>query len=655
MHKLKKAYYDWMVRRNHPVTSEWKETYSNSFEKCIIKFENKNSISLNSDLVDDVNLNDFYSFLKKKSSYGGIESGRSFIRQILNLGKIENLYQYLIENRKHELYGWFYQYKETFLVVSSVIENLKTTKDLRNKETYKGTIFEKEADPFKSFLSLLIFERSNGIASSKASNLSKVNFFETKDLFIQDDEFVNAVKDCLIEPSNQSYKQLVSCWYKQKEKQDSVVFNEALCNRVLSAANLDISSTVTGHMFAKVADYFEINCIEPFEANENNWYTRNIDIVSKIQWTLLDKELEGLDKIESKIWLNIFIWEAYEFICKPFDLKRQIIKYGAPGTGKTYSAKKEATLQFDIWKQQCNPGYKGCIDDHLDIIQFHPSFSYEDFLEGLRPVPDKETGVIELKLQNGVFKIFCKKASKWEVILHEKFNGDIDFHSFTVEDFLESVPGLFLKTHKDWEYIDNIRDTSTLLVDVLPPYFFIIDEINRAELSRVLGELMYSLENRGVSGAISTQYAQLNDSNTELLPGGKFFIPQNVFIIGTMNTIDRSVESFDFALRRRFYWQKVMPQSSIVKYEYTKGRDGTQWKSLITGWENLNEKIKVHPLLGEDYQIGHSYLLNLPFPKDTEAKIVKDKVWERTIEPLLEEYLRGTGEGIKPFKDVYFA
>ena len=331
----------------------------------------------------------------------------------------------------------------------------------------------------------------------------------------------------------------------------------------------------------------------------------------------------------------------------PFSLKKQIIKYGAPGTGKTYQARVQTSLLFDIWKEEFAPTEEFNYDDHIEFVQFHPSFSYEDFMEGLRPEPS-ENGA-KLILQNGIFKDFCRKAGKWELDVYSFLPKTVkkDWIDLTIEDLLPYRKELLEKHKKDWEYIFNNSDTSKKVSDAVPPFFFVIDEINRAELSRVLGELMFCLEYRGVKGRVKTQYAKLNDEKTGMIKigdGYQFFIPNNVYLIGTMNTIDRSVESFDFALRRRFRWEEVMPDTGLLKYHLNSYHK--EWVPLADNLEELNKCIKNEPLLGPDYQIGHCYLMNLKYSKELTATDVRLNIWEDSIKPLLQEYLRGTGKEI---------
>ena len=164
-----------------------------------------------------------------------------------------------------------------------------------------------------------------------------------------------------------------------------------------------------------------------------------------------------------------------------------LILRGAPGTGKTH-------LAIDI-ANELTDGNK----DQIGFVQFHPSYDYTDFVEGLRPVSNGD-GTIEFKLVDGIFKKFCQKARD------VKKTGGKD------------------------------------------KFVFIIDEINRGEISKIFGELFFSIDKgyRGEKGSVSTQYANLHETDE------KFYIPDNVYIIGTMNDIDRSVDTFDFAMRRRF-------------------------------------------------------------------------------------------------------
>lgn len=217
--------------------------------------------------------------------------------------------------------------------------------------------------------------------------------------------------------------------------------------------------------------------------------------------------------------------------------------------------------------------------ENIDFVQFHPSMDYTDFVEGLRPIKD-DKGQIGFERRDGIFKAFCKKA------------------------------------------LENQEN-----------FVFIIDEINRGDISKIFGELFFAIDPsyRGEKGKITTQYQNLVESD-DLYASG-FYIPENVYIIGTMNDIDRGVESMDFAIRRRFTWIEVNPDdtqsmldSGIPKYAAdAKERMGA-----------LNKVIFTNPSLGKAYQIGAAYFLRL-----NELNGNFDALWAYHLEPLLREYLRG--------------
>ena len=286
-------------------------------------------------------------------------------------------------------------------------------------------------------------------------------------------------------------------------------------------------------------------------------------------------------------------------------------------------------------------------------------------MEGIRPTADGK-----LSLFNGTFKEFCKKEGCKEIALY-KDNEFLKNPNFKTKeyDFSQIKVSELSDIQKNILNVPKGLATGITIEGIIEPALFIIDEINRAELSRVFGELMYSLEYRGYNGKIKTQYAYLNkDENANSVyfwENGEdwFFIPQNIFIIGTMNNIDRSVDSFDFALRRRFKWEEVQPNYDVISTVLLDEEwDVNIVDNLKKSLKKLNDEIEKVELLGKDYLIGHSYVLELK-KLDTDAfgtaEETKQFLWDEFIKPLMEEYLRGLGDAkkakeiLKSFKESF--
>ncbi len=530
--------------------------------------------------------------------------------------RLKNLYKYLIENRKHEVNGWHKAYRDFYSQVAQIRERITSGEGLSQND--------------EAFLKQLIYEKSNGIASRGQSVLSNDNFQS----FIKNKNFISALEKFILIPNSENFTIFSDAWSNQGKSN-----NPVLVNRVAAACTLEVSTTVDSGKFNQVFSWLIREGIIPVYPTEENqsWFAKNIFLLKSIK-SEFDNELrEGKT---DEFYLSQFVWVLYENLSNPFSLKKQIIKYGAPGTGKTYQARLQTSLMFDIWKEEFASNSRLTHASQIELVQFHPSFSYEDFMEGLRPVLGSD-GKSQLRLQNGVFKEFCRSAGKWEIDVYGLGLAQ-KWESLTIKELLpfrEKLSGEY------WRDIFEISDKSKLVSEAVPPFFFIIDEVNRAELSRVFGELMYCLEYRGTRGCVKTQYANLNNEHTGMLKDAKgylFFIPTNIYLIGTMNTIDRSVESFDFALRRRFRWEEVVPDMALLKYHLNQFCKA--WLPLVDNLERLNELIAKEPLLGNDYQIGHAYLMDLKYATSLTVSEVRERVWDDCIRPLLQEYLRGTGK-----------
>ena len=381
---------------------------------------------------------------------------------------------------------------------------------------------------------------------------------------------------------------------------------------------------------------------------------------------------------------------------------KNIILNGAPGTGKTYLAKQIAAqmiLEKEYNEETASDIEKKKMDEQCVLVQFHPSYDYTDFVEGLIPI--NKNGNVGFERCDGVFKSFCQKAighssskvtQKDAYMMLEWCKNNFPNHpimslrsskeiSFELEDgqiyaiassgnkypvnddriifFLqtqeynpsETYPPTIGKYILD-NYSDDIEKT---------PYVFIIDEINRGEISKIFGELFFSIDPgyRGTAGRVKTQYQKLVKEKDVFYDG--FYVPENVYIIGTMNDIDRSVESMDFAFRRRFAFKEVTAEESQQMLDsdsaWGKDENGKSRKpspevisDIKKRMDNLNEAIcpdkkdsnkKGIEGLSSAYHIGASYFLKLSHYMEGGADLAYKKLWDYHLKGLLFEYLRG--------------
>lgn len=386
-----------------------------------------------------------------------------------------------------------------------------------------------------------------------------------------------------------------------------------------------------------------------------------------------------------------------------------LVLTGAPGTGKTFLAKQIAEAM-------------GADETTKNFVQFHPSYDYTDFVEGLRPSTEGDG----FERRDGVFKAFCKVALQ-NYIDSDKSTEKLEIEKDVAEAIAEfannaivnstelvttrgnkfSITGLsdkyctisiphnskikeiklrlkklkamlesdseikkakdvtdFFKQTTSWQedsYLlilykeikkslkEGQKDQEGQKVQHVAKiekknFVFIIDEINRGDLSKIFGELFFSIDPgyRGTKGIVQTQYQNIVDEDDEYAEG--FYIPENVYIIATMNDIDRSVESMDFAMRRRFTWVEVTPDDRVEMLDNLPDKN-----EAVRRMKSLNAVIAATEGLGPAFQIGPAYFLKL---KNGDF----NRLWNLNIEPLLKEYLRGfrkSGETLDKFKKAY--
>ena len=281
----------------------------------------------------------------------------------------------------------------------------------------------------------------------------------------------------------------------------------------------------------------------------------------------------------------------------------QIILYGPPGTGKTWLALQYAKSQGATKE-----------NGRLEFVTFHPSFSYEDFVEGIRPESNNKKELIFEK-ENGIFKRVAMNA----------FNALMEYlgKNKRWKDG-KDVPKVTLSPEEK-EKIKNA-----------PAYYLIIDEINRGDISKIFGELITLLEKDKRLFGENEIIVTLPYSKT------KFGVPPNLYIIGTMNTADRSIALIDVALRRRFAFVEMMPDMNLLREEL--GTNGIIGKA-IDALEKLNERIIEE--YDRDHQIGHSYYLQLKGLSGSDLEGKLRYIWLYEILPLLQEYFYGNEENIK--------
>ncbi|MBO7501542.1 MAG: AAA family ATPase [Fibrobacterales bacterium] len=459
---------------------------------------------------------------------------------------------------------------------------------------------------------------------------------------------------------------------------------EALKNKILSVFCKDTTFIPAldkfEELYSRIGSTYGLNLPD----NEEGWLKKNKALINHLRDELpADPVTSNSQSGTAKTFVGSFdydfvlrafptwLWAQQQQLEWPSDESPNVIFYGAPGTGKTFLVNEYLEQQFpDKTKRE----------DRVVEVQFHPTFSYEDFIEGIKPTGINENGTVKLELVNGVFKDLCIKAKR----ALEEYKAEA------------KVKG------------ENGQDTEELKYPECPEFYFVADEINRANLSAVFGETLSLLEagyrdcawkddEEGTPTetphVINIQYSELEkktipdsarsikdqvcapnggekdeeEKTTWYDTEGKFGIPRNIRFIGMMNDVDKSIDAFDLALRRRFKWVRrdcdygvilrQLKNSNKTEYVLSCARLN-QWisgasteyqraKQHLPNTKSLKLKGTDNPQqLGSSYEFGHSFFLKIKGKELAGDKKItrkhKENLFELHLRPTLKEYLRSS-------------
>ncbi|GEM_PF-5870948 len=350
----------------------------------------------------------------------------------------------------------------------------------------------------------------------------------------------------------------------------------------------DYYSNIKDEKVKQIIDFYEMGKLPEF-AGKTYWHPSDVEAENETDEEYIIEEDEIIEGIMIDV-ANI----SYLLENNP-----NVILYGPPGTGKTYLANK----------------VKEEYEKRFGFITFHQSYSYEDFIEGIKPKTNEEGEKKDIfyEVENGLFKRLCERAIK----------NAIKRSTLLSKDILNSKQKFFKDFFKEYQKLN--KDEKKNLFEDADKFMLIIDEINRGNISKIFGELITLIEKDKRLGEETEIIATLPYSKE------KFGIPPNVLILGTMNTADRSIALLDVALRRRFDFYLMQPKAELASEV-----EGISLEKVL---DSINNKII--ELYDRDHQIGHSYFIGI---KDMDEL---KYVWFYRIIPLLQEYFYNDHEKIE--------